>query len=209
MFFNGLSHSASEPAAFLHDTLIIWVGVLAWPVLSERLSRWNLAAIVLLLGGQTLAVGGIGHLVDSRAQFLILGATVLWAIEVVIAKRLLVSSSPSSLALCRMGGGSAVLLAYLGATGQLSALAGLDRTQLGWALLTGLLLAGYVGTWMVALSRARALDVTMVLAASVLVTAALGGIAGRTFGTSELLGYGFVALGAVLLFHSWPGGARA
>ena len=32
--------------------------------------------------------------------------------------------------------------------------------QLGWVLLTGLLLSGYVATWMTALARARALDVT-------------------------------------------------
>ena len=44
--------------------MIIWVAILAWPVLSERLSRWNIAAIALLLTGQTLAVGGIGHLYE-------------------------------------------------------------------------------------------------------------------------------------------------
>ena len=37
--------------------------------------------------------------------------------------------------------------------------------QLGWVLFTGLLLAGYVGTWMTALSRARAIDVTSILVA--------------------------------------------
>ena len=45
--------------------------------------------------------------------------------------------------------------------------------QLGWALLTGLLLAGYVGTWMTALARARAVDVTSVLVASTVVTTLL------------------------------------
>ena len=41
LFFEGLARTTAEPAAFLHDTLVIWVALLALPFLRERLSPWN------------------------------------------------------------------------------------------------------------------------------------------------------------------------
>ena len=145
------------------------------PLLRERLNAWNLAAIGLLMGGQVAVLGGIGHLSLGRGDVLVLVATWLWAIEVIICKRLLFEIAPATVSLIRMGVGSAVLLAYLAVTGTMSVLINLSASQLGWALLTGLLLAGYVGTWMTALSRARAVDVTSVLVASTVVTSLLFG----------------------------------
>jgi drug/metabolite transporter (DMT)-like permease len=49
--------------------------------------------------------------------------------------------------------------------------------QAGWVLLTGVLLAGYVGTWFAALQRAQAVDVTAVLVLAAPVTAALNAAA--------------------------------
>ncbi|HMK63274.1 MAG TPA: EamA family transporter, partial [Acidimicrobiales bacterium] len=171
LFFVGLAHTSAEPAAFLHDTLVVWVAVLALPFLSERLSPWNIAAVVLLVAGQTAVVGGVGHLVVGQGQLLVLAATLLWAVETVLAKRLLSTVTPSALGTFRMAVGAVVLVGYVAATGHAGNLVDLDGKQLGWVLLTGVLLAGYVASWMLALARARAVDVTSVLAASVILTA--------------------------------------
>jgi drug/metabolite transporter (DMT)-like permease len=45
---------------------------------------------------------------------------------------------------------------------------------LAWVVATGLILAGYVGSWYLALERAPAVDVTAVLVGGALVTALLG-----------------------------------
>ncbi|HUC36246.1 MAG TPA: DMT family transporter [Acidimicrobiales bacterium] len=204
LFFEGLARMSAEPAAFLHDTMLVWVAILALPFLGERLSLWNLGAIVLLVGGQVAISGGIGRLVLGEGPLLVLGATVLWAVETVVAKRLLESTTPVRLSVLRMGIGVVVLVAFVAATGHFGALAGLDAAQLGWALLTGGLLAGYVGTWMVALSRARALDVTSVLVASVVVTSLLQLAAGHAISLSETVGLVLVALGSATVVRVWP-----
>lgn len=199
LFFDGLARTQATPAAFLHDGLVIWVALLAVPLLRERLSGWNLAAIAMLMGGQVAVLGGVGHLSIDRGDVLVLAATWLWAIEVVICKRLLSELAPASVSLIRMGVGSAVLLAYLAATGSLAVLGALSLSQFGWALLTGLLLAGYVGTWMTALTRARAVDVTSVLVASTVVTSLLSAMAGTALVGPVVLGLVLIALGVAVL----------
>lgn len=205
LFFTGLAHSAAEPAAFLHDTLVVWVALLALPFLRERVSAWNVAAIVLLVGGQVAVTGGIGHLVGGRGEALVLVATMLWAIETVVAKRVLLRVTPTTLACARMAIGVVVLAGYVAVSGHWAVLTGLDAHQVGWALLTGTLLAAYVSTWMVALARARALDVTSVLAGSVVLTALLESATGHGGLASEALGLVLVAAGTVAAALAWPG----
>jgi drug/metabolite transporter (DMT)-like permease len=204
LFFNGLARTTATPAAFLHDTLVIWVVILAGPFLHERAARWNIAAIALLVGGEVALSKGIGHLAWGSGTSLVLAATLLWAVEVVVAKRLLSGIAPATLSLVRMGVGSAALLAYLAVDGGLGSLFALNRGQLSWILLTGLLLAGYVGTWMTALSRARAIDVTSILVASALITAALQALAGTQPLAPEWLGLVLITAGTALVAWRAP-----
>jgi len=204
LFFDGLAESAATPAAFLHSSLVVFVAVLAWPVLRERPTLWNLAAIVALVWGQAALAGGVSGLALRSGQMLVLSATLLWAVEVVLAKRLLADLSPGALAVLRMGVGSVVLVGYLGLHHELRLLGSLSGEAVGWVLLTGLILAVYVATWMTALSRARALDVTSVLVGAALVTALLQAAAGTKVLHPEGLGLVLVALGtAAVLWSSW------
>ena len=196
LFFDGLAATTATPAAFLHDSLVVWVAVLAVPLLGERLHGWNVAAIALLVAGQVIVLGGVGHLASDRGQALVLAATLLWAVEVVLAKRLLADLSPATVSLVRMGVGAVVLLAYLALHGLLGALTSFSAVQLQWVLLTGVLLAGYVGTWMTALARARAVDVTSVLVGSTLVTSLLSAATGTSTTAPAALGLVLIALGA-------------
>ncbi len=202
LFFEGLARTQPTPAAFLHDGLVVWVALLAVPLLHERLSGWNLAAIALLMGGQVAVLGGTGHLAVGRGDVLVLVATWLWAVEVVVCKRLLAEVAPAAVSLIRMGVGAIVLVLYLGATGTLTVLLHLSAVELGWALLTGLLLAGYVGTWMTALARARAVDVTSVLVASTVVTTLLSAMAGTAPVPPEVFGIVLITCGVAVLMRS-------
>lgn len=203
LFFTGLAHTTAEPAAFLHDSMVLWVALLAPAVLHERVSSWNVLAILLLVAGQVAVTGGIGHLVVGQGETMVLSATVLWALETLVIKRLLAVVSPTFLATARMGTGVAVLVVYLAVTNHLGALFGLDAHQLTWALTTGLLLGAYVATWMVALSRARAVDVTSVLVASVIVTSLLEAAAGHAGLASQALGLALVAAGLAGAVYAW------
>ncbi len=204
LFFVGLAHTAAEPAAFLHDTLVVWVALLAVPLLAERLSGWNVAAVCLLVGGQVAMTGGVGHLVATQGQALVLAATVLWSVETVVAKRLLTALSPAAVANARMSVGAVVLIGYLVLTHHIAALVRLDATQLEWIVVTSSLLAIYVATWMAALARARAVDVASVLAASVIVTSLLDAAAGQRSLAPQAIGLVLVAAGAVAVVRAWP-----
>jgi len=193
LFFDGLADTTATPAAFWRDTLVLWVALLAIPLLRERLTWWNGAAIAVLVTGEVSMAGGVGHLAADRGELLVLAATVLWAVEVIVAKALLRDIAAGAVAVVRMGVGALALVVYLAATGTLDVLLSLGADQVGWALLTGLLLAAYVGTWMTALGRARAIDVTSVLVGSALVTALLQAAAG----TASLAPH---ALGILLVF---------
>jgi len=172
LFFEGLARASSTDAAFLHKTLLVWVALLALPLLGERLSGMHIAAIALLVIGQIGLAGGATTLL-GQGQLMVLGATLIWAFEVVVAKRLLADLSSWTVGLTRMVAGSVVLIAWTLLRGKGGALTALTGTQWMWVLLTGLILAGYVSTWFAALSRAPAVDVTAVLVVGAVITALL------------------------------------
>jgi drug/metabolite transporter (DMT)-like permease len=130
---------------------------------------------------------------------MVLGATLVWAGEVVVAKRLLADLSSWTVGLTRMGVGSVVLVAWTLIRGQGGALTTLTGTQWMWVLLTGVILAGYVSTWFAALSRAPAVDVTAVLVVGAVVTALLAaGVKGAPL-VPQLGWVALVLAGAVLV----------
>ena len=173
LFFEGLARASSVQAAFLHKTLLIWVVLLAWPLLGERIGALQVVAIGLLLAGQAALQGGVGEVGLGTGEVMILAATLLWSIEVIVAKRLLGSLSSLTVGTARMALGCVVLLSYLAVTGQFDDLLAVSATQWAWATLTGGLLATYVARWYLALARARAIDVTAVLVFGAVVTALL------------------------------------
>ncbi|HUZ14957.1 MAG TPA: DMT family transporter [Gaiellaceae bacterium] len=175
LFFEGLARAEATQASFLQKTLVIWVVLLAVPLLREKV-RWpHYLAIALLIGGQVWLVPALGTVKFGEGEAMILGATLLWSVEVIVVKKLLAGMSPRTLAAARMGLGTALLFGWLGVDGKMGTFTSLDWTQWRWALLTGLILTAYVGTWYAALSLAGAIDVTAVLVFGAVVTAALSG----------------------------------
>jgi drug/metabolite transporter (DMT)-like permease len=176
LFFDGLKDSTATQAAFIQKTLIIWVALLAVPLLKERFGWPHALAIGFLLGGQAWLAGKLGTVAFGKGEAMILVATLLWSVEIVFVKYLLRSIPPSVVAAARMTIGAVLLVCWLVLTGNLGDLTGLSALQWRWALLTGLLLTAYVATWFAALARAQAIDVTAVLVFGALVTAILSGV---------------------------------
>jgi drug/metabolite transporter (DMT)-like permease len=170
LFFTGLANASAPAAAVIHKTLFVWVAILAVVLLRERLGLLALAAIVVLAGSQLLIQPPAG-VRWAGGETLIALATGMWAIEVIIAKRVLRGVPAPVAAAARMGIGLIVLVGYLAASGGLAGLAALTVTQWAWVAGTGVLLAGYVGTWYAALRRAPAIAVTAVLTLGAPITA--------------------------------------
>jgi drug/metabolite transporter (DMT)-like permease len=196
LFFEGLSRAEATQASFIQKTLVVWVALLAVPLLHERFGWPHALAIILLVAGQAWLVGGMGTVAFGSGETMILAATLLWAVEIVFVKHLLRGLTPSLLAAARMGFGAALLLAWVAVSGRWSDVTALGAEQWRWILLTGLLLTAYVATWYAALARAQAIDVTAVLVFGAFVTAALSGaIDGKAVNAT---GMALVAAGAVV-----------
>jgi len=193
LFFEGLARASATEAAFIHKTLIVWVALLAVAFLGERLGRWHVAAIGLLVAGQAAAAGDLLAIRLGDGELMIFAATLLWAVEFVLAKRLLRTIGSLTLGGARLGFGLVVLVAWLAVTGRADEVLALSGRQWAWALLTGAILAGFVASWYAALARAQAIDVTAVLVFAAVITAALAGA------FEGVVPAGTVALGLVLI----------
>jgi drug/metabolite transporter (DMT)-like permease len=200
LFFGGLAQASAPSAAFIHKTLFIWVAILAVPFLGERLGFAQLGALALLLVGQALILTPAG-VTWGTGETMIAAATLLWAVETIVARRVLRTVPAAIVGAARLGFGLVVLVGYLVATGSLAAVAALSPVQWGWILLTGLFLSGYVGTWFAALRRAPASLVTAILVLGAPVTAALQAFqTGHVPATPALAGQLLVlAAGAALI----------
>ena len=202
LFFEGLAVATSNDAAFIHMTLVVWVAVGAAIVLHERLRPAHLLAIALLVVGHVVVGCGVSLSGAGRGEALILVATLLWAVEVLVVKRLLVTVPARHLAVVRMLGGSAVLLGWLVVRGDLGALAGFSPGQWWWIAVTGTTLAAFVSLWYRALAAAPAIDVTAVLVAGAILTAILNtGFRGVPV-TLDAVGYLAVLAGVIVVAAS-------
>jgi drug/metabolite transporter (DMT)-like permease len=208
LFFEGLAAATSTDAAFIHKTLVVWVAIGATAALGERVGPMHVLAIALLLAGHAIVSGGVSVSGFGTGEVMIFAATLLWAVEVIIVKRLLTSVSPSWAASARMLGGSALLLAWLAIRGEFGAFAAFTSNQWWWLALTGCTLAVFVSLWYRALALAPALDVTAVLVVGAAVTAALNsGLRGVPV-TADTAGYLLVLLGAGVVFAVQPAAMR-
>ena len=202
LFFEGLARASSTNAAFLQKTLVVWVSLLAVPLLRERVGRLQAAAIAMLVVGQAMVSGSVSAVLRmpfGSGELMILGATLLWAVEVVIARRLLGSLTSWTVGLSRMVLGSALLVGWLAVRGRLHVLLSLDAHQWRWVLVTGVMLAAYVGTWFAALARARAVEVTAVLVVGAPITALLNAVVQHTSLRPQVGGLTLILAGGVLV----------
>lgn len=177
LYFTGLTQIPAINAALIHKTLVIWVAVMAISLLKEKMSPLQIFAVILLFGANLL-VGGFQGFTFLEGEFLILIATIFWAIENILAKKILPTVDPDIVTAARMGFGSIILLAASALTAPAALAHSITLTSIQWLfmVITIATLLGYVMTWYRALKYAPAITVTSILVASTLVTNILSAI---------------------------------
>ena len=199
LFFTGLKMIPAVNAVFIHKTLFIWVALLAIPFLKEKVGKLQLFALLLLFGGN-LVLFGLPKFTFGTGELMILAATLLWAIENIIAKKALKNLSSTLVASARMVLGSLIIFAIILLQGKTTIMLELSAAQLTWALLTGALLTGYVLTWYTALKYAPATLVASLLIPATFITNALTAIfVTHTLSGPQLLSGLLISWGIVLL----------
>lgn len=188
LFFNGLVQTTGARAGFIHKTMFIYVALLAVWFLKERITRYIGIGLVALLAGQILFLQTVPRMF-AMGDLMIFGATLLWAIEIIIAKKTLATVSPNLVAAGRMFFGGIFIWIYLFFTGAASSATSMTVEQWLWVAVTTLMLCGYVLTFYHGLARVPAHVATSLLALGAPITVALQALyADHTLTMQELVG---------------------
>lgn len=175
LFFIGLSKTSAVNAALIHKTLFLWVLLFAIPILKEKIGSLQWLGIATIFAANTL-MGGFVSFKYNTGELMILAATILWAVENIIAKVVLKDVSSITVAASRMVIGSLILTLLVFARGGASVIYNLGLEQWGWTFLTSGLLLGYVLTWYTALKYAPATYVATLLVPATLITNVLSAV---------------------------------
>ncbi len=164
LFFHGLAlaSNASIPN-LIHKTLFIWASVMAVLFLKERLGPVQILALMLLFLGNILILGFPRHFQFGQAEILILAATLIWAIENILAKVLLKRLKSEIVVFGRMFFGSIFLIIYLILTHKIGLIYNISAIGWIWIAIVSAILFGYVVFWYVALKHAPVSLVTSIL----------------------------------------------
>ncbi len=205
LFFYGLSQATSAGAAFIQKSLFIWVAILAVFFLGERPGKFHIAALVTLVGGNILLLGWPSSWLFSGGELMILIATMLWAVEAIIAKRVMGQVSSNVAAFGRMFFGAIVMLIYLAFTGKLDVIASLGGQQLGWIAVTSLFLFGYVSCYYAGLKHAPASIVASILVVGSVITSLLYAILdAKRYSPEQIVGMLLIVAAALALWYITP-----
>ncbi len=209
LYFEGFQMAAAAGgaagASLGYRTLFLLATVFGVVFLRERLPRRFVLVAGLLLVGSILLVGVTGPLWTAGTVY-VLAATALWAGEYAISKRILVDLPARTVALGRMGIGSAFLLAYLTLTGQLAAISGFGAADWINAVLSALLLFAFVTTWYAGLRTVDLGTASSLLVLAFPITWLLGVLEMVAMPAwVQATGAAAIVLGAgLLLVRSWP-----
>lgn len=199
LFFTGLSMTSAATGAIIHKTLFIWVAILAYFFLKERFGVLQIVGYILIITS-AIFIAKINKFSLGAGELMILGATMLWAIENVIAKRTLANVSSELVGWARMTIGSVVLFSVVLFQGKSIAISGLSQEQIISVLIGGILLTTYVLTWYKALSYAPASLVAVILTLSTLVTSSLSSMfITHNFPAAEIMSNILLAVGVIAI----------
>ncbi|MFH1521242.1 MAG: DMT family transporter [Candidatus Micrarchaeota archaeon] len=174
LFFWGLKLGGAAISSFIFRSLFIFAAVFGYLILKEKPERNDLIAAFLILAGNALLVSG--ELSFGLGQVLVLFATLLWALEYTLSRKMLSEVAPRTVMVSRMLFGSIVLLCFLFFTGSFSDLLSFTPGVLPWLALTSLLLFGFVSAWYSALKYLPVAKAAAILTLGGIVTMVLNAV---------------------------------
>lgn len=202
LFFKGLSLTTSAKAGFIHKTMFIYVGILAYMFLKERFDSKAVFATLLLLGGNFLFLR-LTWQPFNIGDLMILVATLLWAAENTLSKYTLKNLNSNVVAFGRMFFGSVFILGFLVATGNITAMFTLSTQQILWSIVPTLFLLGYVFTWYKGLKTISVSKASVILLLGSPITTLLNIIwTGNMIAIQEIAGMVLLITGVITFYYS-------
>lgn len=201
MFFTGLPLTTGGRAAFIHKTLPVWASVLAYFFLRERITKKQVGLIALALFG--LGIMEFDKIASAVrfGDLLVLGATLLWAAENLLAKKFMnLGETNWRVTFGRMFFGSLLLFSVITLQGKLGILLSLQPIQWVYVGVSTLMLFWYVLTWYWGLRYINLSKATGLLLIAPVISLVLGAvILSETIYPLQLLGSLLILTGCVFL----------
>ena len=203
LFFSGLKFTTSGRAAFIQKTLPLYVTILAVLFLKEKVTKkQSLALLIMIIGLWILMYSQITPSIlwenPSYGDMLILLATILWAIENVIAKRVMIEGESNFIVtFSRMFIGGIFLLLSIPLLGKIDLLFTLSISQVTNITISTIILLGYVLFWYWSLKFINVSKAATILLLAPVVTLILGiAMLNEPVSIIQLLGSVIILVGA-------------
>jgi drug/metabolite transporter (DMT)-like permease len=147
-FFNGLKLTTAGRAAFLNKLLPLFITVLAFAFLKERVKRIQIYSLIVMVIGAYLISSSAITFDIAIGDLLVVIATILFAIENIISKYAMINKESNFVvSFCRMFFASIVLFSIVLLTGNFNQLLLLTSEQVLYIGISVSLLFLYVFFW--------------------------------------------------------------
>ncbi|NIO22548.1 MAG: EamA family transporter [Candidatus Aenigmarchaeota archaeon] len=135
LFFTGLKFTTGGRAAFLHKTLPLYVAIFAFILLREKIPKKQIFALIIMLIGTVVLFSAQINPADlwmnpQLGDALVIGATILWALENVIARKAMIKGETNFVvSFARMFFGGIILFGVVLLLGKFDLLLSLSAQQ--------------------------------------------------------------------------------
>jgi drug/metabolite transporter (DMT)-like permease len=203
LFFKGLAISTAIKGSFIQKTIFIWTALMSLLFLKEKFNKYQFAGL-MIMAASFLPLIKFNILVFGKGELMIFAATLLWSVEVILAKKFLANIDYRFLITARMALGALIIFIFAFFSNSLTgitALTGLDWLKI---FIVSAFLFGYVSTWYKALSLAPASLVTSILTLAFPITIIASDL--RIFSLPKLpdiLSIFLLAAGAIIFIHQF------
>jgi drug/metabolite transporter (DMT)-like permease len=206
LYFNGLVLTTAARAAFLQKTLPLFTAPLAFVFLKEKITRgMAFALLAMFIGLVILSAAQIAPTPlwanPSLGDLMIIMATVLWAVEAVIAKKVMTMGETNFVvSFARMFFGGLVLFGFVILFGKVAILLALSMQQWINILVSTALLLFYVLFWYWSIKYINVSKSTALLVVAPIISL-IGGVMlfGEPLSTFELLGCAIILVSMYFL----------
>lgn len=199
LFFTGLQYIPAINANLIQKTLFVWVTILAVIFLKEKISTGFFISFALVFLANFFIAKF--NLTFGKGELMILGATLLWSIENILAKKVLKTVSSEMVGLFRMGVGGSLLMMVSILSGKSGMLLTFDYSKLSVIVIGGTILFLYVYTWYKALKYVPASLAALILTFAVVVGNILNGaFAGVKFLPKDIYSSILIAVAVIFIF---------
>ena len=208
MFFSGLKLTTVGRAAFYHKTLPFYITIFAFLFLKEKISQKQVLALIAMLIGCTLIYSteispSKLWLDSSLGDLLVVGATVLWAIENTIAKKAMIKGESNFVvSFARMFIGGIILFAIIMLQDKMSLLLALTTQQILNLTVSIAILFGYVLGWYWSIKLINVSKASTLLLLAPVISLILGIIIfNEPVPNLQLLGSALILIGAYVVIN--------